>query len=156
MLVKSRQVIKHRHWPRLVAGSVLAGVLSLTCTPICGSVLDVDSLSCCQRHGCLPAPRDSAAAMQAGCSHARAASAIGSGGTSIGYDADGCCQEGQLTYPRAQVRASGLSGSVLLVPVEFALAPANVTTQFSQRTRTTLLLRLTPNPLYMLHATFRI
>ena len=158
MPVISRHALQHRRpfWARLVTGAVLAGVFSLTCTPICGSVLDVDSVSCCERHGCVRSPHDATPTVQADCSHSMPASAAGGRCTSIRYDVDRCCQQGRLTYPTAQVRASRLSGSVLLFTVEFVLAVAHVPTQFSQRTRTASLLKLTSNPLYTLHAVFRI
>src|SRR5579863_10447036 len=121
MLVMSRHPVRHQPSlsSRLVTGIVLAGVVSLTCTPICGSPLDVDSVSCCERHGHLSVPPNSTGTGHAGCSHALATSAAGGGCTRIGYDTDRCCQVGQLAYPRAQVRASGLPDSVLLVAVEF-------------------------------------
>ena len=115
--------MRKRRWARLTATVALSGVLSLTSTPICGSVLDTDSLSCCERHGCVPAGIDTAPLANAG--RPLILSEASASCESIGFNADACCRMGELTYPAAQIRASERHGFGSMVVLEF-IAPATV------------------------------
>jgi hypothetical protein len=143
---------RHRRRLRFTAHVVIVAILSLTCTPICGSALDVDSVSCCERHRCIPAGHGGGPAagniMHAGMTPPLSAS--------IGFDAQSCCREGELTYPTSQVPASTVHDFALQAAVGFILPVAQLPSQFSEETANRLFTPSPPTPLYTLHATFRI
>jgi hypothetical protein len=131
---------------------MIAAILSLTCTPICGSALDVDSVSCCERRGCIPAGHSSGAAA-GNITHAGMTT---SSSDSIGFDTQSCCQQGELTYPTPQVGASAVHGFALQAAVGFVLPVAQLPSQFSGETANRLFTTSPHTPLYTVHASFRI
>ena len=147
------QRVRRVQWLRPTAGISLLAVVSLTCAPICGSSLDVDSVSCCERHGCIPAGPN-AASMES-TSHAMMAMAPVSF-YRIGFDTESCCQEGELTYPTAQVRGSAADGSPLQVLARLVVPLIPLLTQSSREKRETPFAGSPPTHLYTLNATFRI
>jgi hypothetical protein len=145
---------RKRRWVRSTAGIAVVAILSLTCAPVCGSILDVDPVSCCQRHGCIPAG-DNPTSMMGGGSHPLMVMAPAWCDT-IGFDAASCCQVGDLTYPTAQVRASGVGGFALQVAVGLGVPVAQLPSQFGRETTIRPLSTSPPTPLYTLYATLRI
>ena len=141
---------------RLVAGAVLAGVLSLTLAPVCGSAMDVDSELCCERHGCLSTTHNAPSSMRGIMHHAGGESETTLQYGSVGYNADRCCEQGQLNYPTSQIRASESAEAFVLFAVEFVVPVVQVPSLFGQELRPTSLFKPGPTPLYALHASFRI
>jgi len=144
-----------RRWLRSIAGVVVVALLALTSTPVCGSLLDVDSVSCCEHHGCMAVGHDAASMAQGVGSHSVAMTAPLSC-DSVRFDADRCCLEGQLTYPAAQVRASGLPDLTLLVALGFIGPTSQLPSQLERERPSTFFSKSPPTALYTLHATYRI
>lgn len=146
---------------RIVRGSIacvlLAGVVGLTSTPICGSVLDVDSARCCDQRACqLSASTcdhnrgvERAQSKKGCCSTAALNSASSS-------NAQQCCHQGQLNYPTANAQASASLAHASFVVMGVAapwLAPFMPRMlEVSQEP----LLKLPITPLYSLTAAYRI
>lgn len=147
------QRVHRARWLRPTAGISLFAVVSLTCAPICGNALDVDSVSCCQRHGCIPAGHNQASIQNP--LHA-SMSMTPVSCDSLGFDTQSCCLEGELTYPTAQVRASAADGSSFQVAVGFAVPLAPIPSRFCVARKNRPFAESPPTPLYTLHATFRI
>lgn len=145
--------VRQRRWLRPTAGISLLAFVSLTCAPICGNALDVDSVSCCERHGCIPAGHNEAS--MGNLSHATMAMAPASR-DSIGFDTENCCQEGELTYPTAQVRASATAGSALQFVAGFVFPVVELPLQSQRERPASFSANSPPTPLYTLHSTFRI
>jgi len=91
-----------------IAWSLLAGIFVLTSTPVCGSVLDVDAVACCRRHGCVLPPSTKCKSMhyehKAQSSMARCLSMEVETGS--GSNSDQCCQRGRLIFPTAKAQAA--------------------------------------------------
>jgi hypothetical protein len=75
---------------------------------------------------------------------------------SLGFDAQGCCQEGELTYPTAQVRAPATDGPALQIVAGFVVPLVQLPSQSHREKRAGIFANSPPTPLYTLHATFRI
>src|SRR5271167_1822657 len=52
MVVIALRRRQHRIATRLLVLVLLGAVFALTSTPVCGSVLDIDPIACCERHAC--------------------------------------------------------------------------------------------------------
>jgi hypothetical protein len=141
-------------WVRLTTILALAGVLSLTCTPICGSVLDTDLLSCCERHGCIPEGINTGPSANADC--ALMASRPSALCESVGFSADACCRMGELTYPAAQIRASGPRGFTSMIVVELIAAITFLQPVLHRGTQQTLSSASPPIAIPALQVTLRI
>lgn len=145
--------IRRRWWLRPTAGMSLLVFVSLTCAPICGNALDVDSVSCCERHGCIPAGhRDESMGSP---SHAAMAVAPAFH-DSIGFDTEKCCREGELTYPTAQVHGSATAGSAFQFVAGFVFLVVDPPLQSQTERQARFSADSPPTPLYALHSTFRI
>jgi hypothetical protein len=98
-----------------IAWSLLAGVFVLTSTPVCGSVLDVDSAACCRRHACVLPPSTNSNSMhdeQSGQSPMSCCSSM-EVKTDSRSNNDLCCHVGGLIYPTAKAQAAVSFASVL-------------------------------------------
>lgn len=145
--------VRQRRWLRPTAGISLLAVVSLTCAPICGNALDVDSVTCCKRHGCIPTAHNDAS--MEGMSHlAMVMTPVPC--DSIGFDTQSCCLEGELTYPTAQVRAPSSDNPGLQVVAGFVVPVVQLPSQSHREKRARIFASSPPTPLYTLHATFRI
>jgi len=108
--IRSRRAMRHS-----IAWTLLTGVFILTSTPVCGSVLDVDSAACCRRHACVLPPATNCNSMQSQqcgqppmpCCSPMEVKTDSSG------DTDQCCQLGGLIYPTAKAQAAVSFASIL-------------------------------------------
>lgn len=143
---------------------LLAGVLALTCTPVCGSTTNVDAMACCERHADQPSSDLTSSDLNRDhCALAAAARQPESGNCSAPGDrsnADSsamqCCKQGRLNYPQLKAQPSASLHTVLPVSLAVpAVERPGAAAAAHQALREAPLKILSP-PLYALTATYRI
>ena len=146
---------RHSGRTRAAAFVLLAGVLALTLTPVCGSPLDVDAGKCCERRACdmacdhVTMPAGQANAQEDCCSpHAKNPSAPG--------DADHCCEHGRLIYPKIKAQSSASATILLPLAPAIVLAPSTPANTFVEHAIWGAPLKIPLRPLYTLTASYRI
>lgn len=161
MRARRRRRTDRSTWPRVVAAMLLASVCGLTCTPACGSPMDVDPVNCCQRHDCSPSggnSTESIGGMKPGAK--KSCCPDRHQNLSSSHNAEDCCSRGRLTYPSVQVQTAW-SASALAAHAQALVAtngagfaagssPAMPLRQESPPPKTSSL------PLYTLNSSFRI
>ena len=146
---------QHRKAARLLALVLLAGVFALTSTPVCGSVLDIDPIACCEHHAC-----GQSANSCPGKRHLRQSrgecSSIAGGACDTGSGAERCCELGRLNHPNAKLQPSTSATHVLNVLAALALPSLAPPPTFSQALYAEAPLKIPLIPSYTLTATYRI
>jgi hypothetical protein len=155
MVVIALRRRQHRIVIRLMGLVLLGAVFALTSTPVCGSVLDIDPIACCERHACgqstksWPGTRHLQPS-RSGCS--LMSEVVGDAGSG----AERCCQLGALNHPNAKLQSSASGTHVLYVLAALtplSLAPPRA---FSRASYSEAPLKIPSIPLYTLNATYRI
>ena len=140
---------------RGLAFVLLASVLALTLTPVCGSPLDVDAGKCCERRAChVTCDRVTKSKGQAH-AHEDCCSPTAKNSFAPG-DADQCCEHGRLIYPTIRPQSSASATIVLPLTPAIVLPPSIMTTNFAERVVWEAALKIPIRPFYTLTATYRI
>jgi len=150
--------IRHSGKIRAQTFVLLASVLALTLTPVCGSPLDVDAGKCCERQACHMTPAACNRVTKSnGSAHARedCCSPTAKNSSAPG-DADQCCEHGRLIYPT--VRPQSAASAVIVLPLTPAivLPPSTSVASFVERAVWGAALKIPIRPFYTLTATYRI
>ncbi len=147
--------MRHSGRVRTLAFVLLASVLALTLTPVCGSPLDVDAGKCCEHRAChmacdhvTKAPGQANAQDDCCSPHAKNSSAPG--------DADQCCEHGRLIYPTIKPQSSGSATILLPLAPAIVLASSRPANTFVEHVIWGIPLNIPLRPLYILTATYRI
>lgn len=158
MVVGSLEKMRHRGGIRGLAFVLLASVLALTLTPVCGSPFDVDAGKCCKRRACheTSAARDRLAKSE-GQAHAHEDCCSPTAkNTPVPGDAEQCCEHGRLIYPTIRPQSSASATIDLPLTPAIVLPPLTTATTFAERVVWEATLKIRIRPFYTLTATYRI
>ena len=140
---------------RLLRLVLLVGVFALTSTPVCGSVLDIDPIACCEHHACAQSPKSCPNARHLKQSRGECSS-MAEGACDTGSGAERCCELGRLNHPNAKLQPSASATHVLSVVAALLLPSLAPPPSFSQALYAEAPLKIPLIPLYTFTATYRI
>lgn len=140
---------------RLLGLILLAGVVALTSTPVCGSVVDVDPIACCEHHACGQSAKSCPSKRHRRQSRGECSS-MSEGACDSGSGAARCCKLGELSHPNAKLQPSASATHVLNVVAVLALPSLAPPPTFSEALYAEAPLKIPLIPSYTLTATYRI
>jgi len=105
---------QHRMAARLLGLVLLAGVFTLTSTPVCGSALDIDPTACCEHHACRQSSKSCPGVRHLQQSHGGCCS-ISERVCDADSGAARCCELGAMNHPNAKPQSSASATHVLNV-----------------------------------------
>lgn len=162
-LIRLRPNLRPRSFRlRMFAVLLLESVLALTCAPVCGSPLDVDSGQCCRRHGCDRSKANNARVLSAAGSVKRPACChTHPDGLGSSHNSEECCKRGRLSYPVAKIQAHGSASPVTatvlgVIPSATAILLATGSGERARALQESPPLRNRGTPLYTLNSSYRI
>ena len=148
------RVRQRRVRARIVASMVLAGIVALACTPVCGSVLDVDPVACCEHHACGQSPKSCRGARHVQPTHAGCWSMF-EGVSDTDSGAARCCELGALNHPNAKLQSFASATHVLNAVAALTLPSLAPPPALSHGFYSETPLKIPSIPLYTLTATYR-